>query len=209
MATYITFVLDETGSMFTLKDETITSFNIYLNTLQDTLKGHTHFSLLLFNSARMNWCYNDMKIRDVPELNNDSYVPEALTPLWDAIAEAIIHMEKQVKGKKNSKVIITILTDGYENMSKKYLTDDVRKMIESHKDWAFNFLGANIDTWFVSRRLGISINSSSNFDFSPDGILSATKSAAIGTQSFVDGKTTADTFYEGKEFISEYKGKTS
>ena len=207
MSTYITFVLDETGSMGCLQNETISNFNEYINTLQNNLKNEVHFNLLMFNSSKMEWCFKDMSINDVPELNVDLYKPNHMTPLWDAVAKAILHTEESVKNEKDAKVIMTILTDGYENMSKEFKPKQVKEMIESHKDWAFNFLGANIDSWFMANLLGVSRGSSSNFNFNPSGIKCAMQSAAIGTCRYTAGLTTVENFYDGTMNVEDYKGE--
>lgn len=204
MTTYITFVMDETGSMSTLRDEAISGFNKYIDDLKRDLKGRTNFSLMLFDSTKMRWHVLDKPIKDVPHLNEDTYCPGAMTPLWDAVAEAIQLTEKKVKGKKNPKVVLTVLTDGYENASRKYTTKAVKEWIESHKDWAINFLGANMDAWSVAGEIGIDAKSSLNFAFTGCGLSAGFRSASLATANFVAGKTTARTFYEGTDDAEEY-----
>lgn len=204
MTTYITFVMDETGSMDSLKDEAISGFNKYIDDLKKNLKGRTNFSLMLFDSTQMRWHVIDKPIKDVPHLNKDTYVPGAMTPLWDAVAEAIILTEEKVRGKKNPKVVLTVLTDGYENASKKYTTKAVKAMIESHKDWAINFLGANMDAWNVAGEIGIDTGSVMNFAFNAVGLSAGFRSASIATSNFAIGKTTAQNFYEGTDDAEKY-----
>jgi len=208
MTTYITFVMDETGSMSILEAEAISGFNKYIDDLKKNLKGRTNFSLMLFDSSQMRWHVMDKPIKDVPHLNGDTYRPGAMTPLWDAVAEAIRWTEHKVKGKKNPKVVITILTDGYENASKKYTTKAVKEMIESHKDWAINFLGANMDAWAVAGEIGIDAGSSLNFAFNAGGLSAGFRSASIATSNFAMGKTTSDSFYEGTDDAEEYVKKS-
>ena len=208
MTTYITFVMDETGSMSMLKDEAISGFNKYIDDLKKDLKGRTNFSLMLFDSTQMRWHIIDKPIKDVTHLNEDTYRPGAMTPLWDAVAEAILLTEDRIKGKKNPKVVITILTDGYENASRKYTTKAVKEMIESHKDWAINFLGANMDAWGVAGDIGIDTGSVMNFAFTGSGLSAGFRSASLATTSFAQGKTTAQNFYEGTDDAEKYVKKS-
>jgi len=208
MTTYITFVMDETGSMDSLKEEAISGFNKYIDDLKKDLKGRTNFSLMLFDSTQMRWHIMDKPIKDVTHLNEDTYRPGAMTPLWDAVAEAILETEKRVKDKKNPKVVITILTDGYENASKQYTTQAVKDMIESHSDWAINFLGANMDAWNVAGEMGIDTGSVMNFNFTGKGLSAGFRSASIATSNFALGKTTANSFYEGTDDAEDYVKKS-
>ena len=204
MTTYITFVMDETGSMSSLKDEAISGFNKYIDDLKRDLKGRTNFSLMLFDSTKMRWHVIDKPIKEVTHLNEDTYRPGALTPLWDAVAEAILLTEERVKGKKNPKVVITVLTDGAENASRKYTTKTVKDMIKEHSDWAINFLGANMDAWNVAGEIGIDTGSVMNFDFTSSGLSAGFRSASIATSNFITGKTTAQNFYEGTDDAEKY-----
>jgi Mg-chelatase subunit ChlD len=208
MTTYITFVMDETGSMDSLKEEAISGFNKYIDDLKKNLKGRTNFSLMLFDSTKMRWHVIDKPIKDVEHLDKTTYRPGAMTPLWDAVAEAISETEKRVKGKKNPKVVITILTDGYENASRKYTTQAVKDMIESHKDWAINFLGANVDAWVIAGAIGIDVGSSMNFNFTGKGLSAGLRSASIATVNFALDKTTAQNFYEGTDDAEDYVKKS-
>ena len=204
MTTYITFVMDETGSMSSLKDEAISGFNKYVDDLKKNLKGRTNFSLMLFDSTQMRWHIMDKSIKDVQHLNDDTYRPGAMTPLWDAVADAIVWTERKVEGKKNPKVVITVLTDGYENASKRYTTKAVKDLIEKHKDWAINFLGANMDAWSVAGEIGIDTGSVMNFAFTGSGLSAGFRSASIATSNFAQGKTTAQNFYEGTDDAEKY-----
>ena len=56
------------------------------------------------------------------------------------------------------KTIFVIMTDGYENASRRYDYDEIRKMITRQKKkygWEFMFLGANIDVISEARKFGV------------------------------------------------------
>ena len=116
-----------------------------------------------------------------------------MTPLWDAFGLAIKDMEKK-KVKKDDKVIVTVMTDGYENASKEFTADNVAKMISEHKDWAINFLGADMDAWGdVGRGLGMSKRST--YTFNSADIEGTLGFAGTSTVAYARGETTVDTFY--------------
>ena len=196
MATYITFVLDETGSMSSVKQETIVGFNSYIKELKKELKD-VKFSFMKFDSVEMNWVYKDVDLLFVKKLNDKNYNPRSMTPLWDAFGLAIKDME-QKKLKENDKIIITVLTDGFENASKEFTPEDVASMIKKHKDWAINFLGANMDAWGdVGRRLGMFMGATMTFD--QTDMVGTFNSVRHSTVAYAKGETTADTFYQDKD----------
>ena len=70
------------------------------------------------------------------------------------------------------KTLFIITTDGYENASKRYDYETVRKMIERQKEkygWEFLFLGANIDAAAEAKRFGISADRAVNYKCDEEG----------------------------------------
>ena len=72
---------------------------------------------------KLDWAVNNRPIKSVEHLNERTYQPGATTPLWDAVTEAILETEKRLKRAKDPDVVVTVLTDGYENASNKYTTE--------------------------------------------------------------------------------------
>lgn len=202
MTTYITFVLDETGSMQRVKQDTIGGFNSYLAKLKEELKD-VKFSFLKFNTAKKEWVYEGVDLGYVAELNDDNYRPSNATPLWDAFALGITKTEEIADNlSEEDKVIISVLTDGLENSSVEYTQHEVKKLIEEHSDWAINFLGADMDAWNdVSKNIGISAGAT--LDFDSDDIVGTMSINAGSTVSFARGETTVNSFYEDKDGSSE------
>ncbi|NIP23783.1 MAG: VWA domain-containing protein, partial [Phycisphaerae bacterium] len=114
---YVSFILDETGSMLSVKDQTISGYNEYLDTLKQ--EKDVLFTLTKFNSAKVEVVYDAVKIKDVELLTADTYHPTATTPLYDAIGTTITSLEKATKNKKGKKLVV-IQTDGLENASKEF-----------------------------------------------------------------------------------------
>lgn len=156
---YVSFVLDETGSMMSCRDETISGFNEFIQTLKNNKKADsTRFTLTKFNSCSVEIVYDAVKLSKVKELNEKTYVPDCNTPLFDAIGSTIRAVEKAVEDKKRN-VMIVIQTDGQENSSTEYTQDAIRTLIEK-KDkedkWTFAFLGADQNAYLTGGLLGIS-----------------------------------------------------
>jgi hypothetical protein len=171
--THYQFILDRSGSMVTCIDSTIEGFNHQLNTLKE-LKAEFpdqefSFSLTTFNSS-IHLDFRDSSVGEAPCLTKSNYVPSGGTALLDAIGTSIGRLEEMygadIEADKAS-VVCVILTDGEENSSKNYSTDQIRMMIsrlQETEKWSFNFLGAGIDAWRSSDLLGISRVNSVSFE---------------------------------------------
>lgn len=177
--TCICFVLDESGSMMSCRDQTISGFNEFMDSQEDKTLGETRVTLVKFNSDKIDTVYADKLIEDTPKLTEASYQPYATTPLYDAIAQAIKTTEDQVDiaSRVLSKlaghsvvagplVIVVIMTDGLENASRQYKQPDIFDMIQKKKDvgWTFVFLGADQDSWAAGGAMGIPMGSTVNYD---------------------------------------------
>ena len=150
----VSFLLDETGSMYPYKNETIISFNKWLEEMKGN-KGKALFTLTKFNSSKVDVVYNSAKLKDVKELTNETYDPSLATPLFDAIGKTVSAIVED--DSKNEHVLFVIMTDGEENASKEFSIDAIKKLIaDKEKDgWTFIYLGANQDAWGVGKSFGI------------------------------------------------------
>ena len=147
----VVFLLDESGSMDLCKPQTISGFNEYIQKLRKDNKN-INITLTKFNSNSISIAYTNMPVSKVPLLNDISYQPDGLTPLYDAIGKTI------TKDNHNQKTLFIIMTDGAENDSKEYNIESVKSLIKGREThgWSFVFLGADIDAWAHARSLGLS-----------------------------------------------------
>lgn len=157
--TEMVFILDRSGSMNPLTDDTIGGFNSMIAKQKDE-KGEAKVTTVMFNNYSET-VHDRIDIHDVPELTRKTYCPGGSTALIDAIGGTIDHISKIHKYIRPEDVpehtIVVITTDGCENSSHKYSASDVRKTIEKKQKegWEFIFLGANIDSVETAGRLGI------------------------------------------------------
>jgi hypothetical protein len=144
--THVNFLLDETASMMSNKEATISGFNEYLKTLKDDLRNKYHFWLTLFNTSKTEHRYQGVDIGEVKELNAQNYRPAECTPLYDAIVSSVRKMEDNINGEP---VITVILTDGEENSSKDATLKITKELIEEKTKggWQFIYLGAHEAAW--------------------------------------------------------------
>lgn len=155
--TVISFLLDETGSMQSIKDDTIGGFNAYLDGL--TGDSPIEFTLVKFDSNKIEQACVGVPIADVERLNAENYRPGAMTPLIDAAYKTITATRDLVaKRDDDPLVIVVIQTDGHENASTEHTNVELAALIKelTAKGWQFVFLGAGIDAYDQAGKWGIS-----------------------------------------------------
>lgn len=149
--THISVILDRTGSMESIRDDTIGGFNAFLNA-QKTEPGLATLTLVQFDSQDPYEIVHQFRpIANVPELTRQTFVPRASTPLLDAIGRGINDLEKNLadmaEDDKPSRVVMVIITDGHENASREFRKDQIEKMIGEKQEklaWQFVFLSADL-----------------------------------------------------------------
>ncbi|MGN0478989.1 MAG: hypothetical protein ACI4GO_06115 [Hominenteromicrobium sp.] len=158
--TELVFILDRSGSMHGLESDTIGGFNAMLDK-QRSLQGEAYVSTILFDSEST-VIHDRVSIHRVRPMTEADYTVRGCTALLDAVGGAIHHIGNVHKYARKSDVpehtLFVIITDGLENASKRYASEQVRQMIESKKrqyGWEFLFLGANMDAVETAARLGI------------------------------------------------------
>ena len=157
---YVSFLLDETGSMHSIKEDTIGGFNEYVDTLKED-GDNIFFSLVSFNSNGAKSRYVAEPIAAVPPLTNENYRPDAMTPLIDASVKIIKATAKAVKKRKDDPLVLVVIqTDGYENVSRRYTSADLAALVKKKTEagWEFVFLGAGLEAFAAAERAGIRID---------------------------------------------------
>jgi len=154
----IVFLLDETGSMHSILNDTIGGFNSFLRQQKEIKEARIKFSLILFNTAKIEKRYMDMDINEIADLSTENYKPNNGTPLWDTIGNTINELAKK------QDVMFVIMTDGEENSSAEYTSDAVKKMIEEQQKfgWQFLYLGVDMDKFDDAHNIGITKHFSVN-----------------------------------------------
>ena len=113
-------------------------------------------TVLLFDSDRMDFVYENTDISRVKPLDEDVYHPMAMTPLYDAIGRGVSAVRSHVEN--DDSVLVTIITDGYENASREYSGTSIAHLIDLLKSqsWTFTFIGTdNIDVETVAKSLHV------------------------------------------------------
>ena len=147
--TELVFILDRSGSMSGLESDTIGGFNSMIEK-QRKADGEALVSTVLFDNMS-EVIHDRVDIRDIKPMTDRDYTVRGCTALLDAIGGAIHHIGNVHKYARPEDVpehtLFIITTDGMENVSRFYSSDQVKQMIERQKTkygWEFLFFGANI-----------------------------------------------------------------
>ncbi|MCI5483549.1 MAG: VWA domain-containing protein [Clostridiales bacterium] len=166
--TELVFILDRSGSMAGLEADTIGGFNAMIEK-QRGEPGEAVISTVLFDNET-EVIHDRVSLDRVPALTEKEYDVRGCTALLDAVGGAIHHIGNIHKYARREdvpeKTMFIITTDGYENASRHYDYETVRRMIERQKEkygWEFLFLGANIDAAREAARFGIRADRAANY----------------------------------------------
>ena len=152
-------VLDESGSMSSIEKQAVDSVNETLQSVRAAQKKYEdqeHFvSFVTFNSSGIKTILDKVEANKAEDITPAQLNPDSCTPLYDAIGISVNELKKSVA--ENDKVLVTIITDGYENASKEYNQTSVKALTEKlgKEGWTFAYIGANQDAMTVSHDLGI------------------------------------------------------
>lgn len=139
-------ILDESGSMMSIKKEAIDSVNETVQTIRAAQQKHTdqdhYVSLVTFNNDAKT-VYECVGVNEVMELNGETYQPDCCTALYDAMGKSLSILRKKVAA--DDKVLVTIVTDGCENASYEYSGAAIKALVDELKaaGWVFAYIGAN------------------------------------------------------------------
>lgn len=152
-------ILDESGSMSSIEKQAIDGVNETMQTIRSAQKKHEeheHFvTFVSFNSDGIKTIYDKMVADKVNEITDKDYCPACCTPLYDAMGVSLTKLRKSVAD--DDVVLVTVITDGYENASQEYNGQAIKALVESLKEkgWVFTDIGANQDMEKVAATIAI------------------------------------------------------
>lgn len=152
-------ILDESGSMDAIYREALIGVNNTLKTIRSAQKSHPDqyhtVSLITFDSEHYNKIYYNAPAGMTDSIRPEQYRPCGGTPLLDTMGRAINELRRTVN--KGDIVLVTIITDGYENASREYNARMINNLVSEMKaqDWIFTYIGANQDVHAVGSDLAI------------------------------------------------------
>ena len=173
--TELVFVLDRSGSMHGLEEDTVGGFNAMLEK-QRRAPGRALVSTILFN-GQSEVLHDRLPLDRVPLMDPRTFTVGGCTALVDALAGAIRHIGRIHHYARPVDVpahtVFVVITDGCENASRRYTADQLRALVEKEQEqygWEFLFLGANMDAVKEAARFGISSDRAVRFENDAQGV---------------------------------------
>lgn len=166
-------IVDQSGSMCDCVGTTINGFNEQVQKInhlqQEFPEQEITIGLTTFNNL-VNHHYFGHLPMSVNPLTTATYRPAGSTALYDGIGETITNIESMVQfysGQADTTVVIVVITDGYENASRRFRLEDIKNMItrlEATGKWTFSFLGATLDAVNVAEQMAFRRQNSAAFE---------------------------------------------
>ena len=166
-------ILDASGSMESIYNQALSGVNETIQTIRIGQKEHPEFeqslTLASFNSGKnyLNVKYSATPIDEVKEITKEDYIACGCTALYDAMGEMISELKRKVT--LEDRVLVTVITDGYENASIHWNGSQIKSLVEElrHQGWTFTYIGANQDVEAVAGSMGI--RNTLSFDTTDEG----------------------------------------
>ena len=197
---YNLIVLDASGSMYSIRNEAIAGVVETVQTIRTAQKDNANqehlFSLVVFNGKGIATVYDRMPIDKVPDLDVNDYQPTDNTPLYDAMGNAITNLQRYINEDDN--VLVTVITDGYENSSVEWNHQRVFQLVEDlkKKNWLFTYIGANQDALKVAKGMGI--DHSMNYMSDAEGTKAMFRKERFSRKAFYGKLSAGKRFFEAK-----------
>lgn len=198
--TDITIVLDRSGSMASVVNDTIGGFNKFLDD-QKKAPGSANITLNQFDTI-FETPIPTSDIQKAPHLTTETFVPRGGTALLDAIGRAIVDTGTRLSANPAGKVVFVIITDGEENSSHKFNSLQISEMISHQRDkyaWEFVFLGANQDAIATAASVGIHPANAMTYAHNAIGTARAFAAAGSNVRSYRASGQSADLAWSTKQ----------
>ena len=151
-------IIDESGSMQSIKKAAIDSVNETIQSISvaaEKYEDQEHIVSLVTFHDDVKTVYECVPVKDVEELTAETYQPKCCTALYDAMGMSLNALRSKVA--EADKVLVTVVTDGYENASKEYSGKAIKALVDElkAKGWVFAYIGANQDVEAVAATISI------------------------------------------------------
>lgn len=203
--TDITIILDRSGSMASVAEDTIGGFNRFLDD-QRKVPGSANITLHQFDHE-FETVMKGEDIQKAKSLTGETFVPRGSTALLDAIGRGIGETGSRLGSDPAQKVVFVIITDGHENASQEYTPTKVHEMIEHQRTkyaWEFVFLGANQDAIKAATNLGVPAGNAMKYASNAAGTKAAFASAGSNLIMYRCSMS-ADMAFNDKDKEEQYK----
>ena len=151
-------ILDESGSMLSIKNEAINNVNESLQTILKAQKenpGQEHYVTFVSFNNRHKTIWDRIPATEAKTITENDYNPSCSTALYDAMGFSLNELRPNVAN--NDRVLVTIVTDGMENASREYNGNAIKILVDElkAKGWVFAYMGANHDVEAAAAHISI------------------------------------------------------
>lgn len=151
-------ILDESGSMLSIKNEAINNINESLQTILKAQKENPdqeHYVTFVSFNNRHKTIWDRIPATEAKTITENDYNPSCSTALYDAMGFSLNELRPNVAD--NDRVLVTIVTDGMENASREYNGNAIKILVDElkAKGWVFAYMGANHDVEAAAAHISI------------------------------------------------------
>ena len=171
---YNVVILDQSSSMSCIKPGVISGFNEVLSGIVEAQQKYAdtqeHYVTLTVFDNVMSYLHNRVAVDIVAPLTDVTYRPNGCTALYDAMGQTLLELETHFDKEEDAVAIVTVITDGEENVSRRFSGPQIYSIVErlKEKGWTFAFMGTNQDVMAVAKSLNI--DHARAFDYSAAGM---------------------------------------
>jgi len=171
---YNLIILDESGSMESIKSNIMSGFNEVIQSIKGIEKQFPeqehYITFVTFNGLGIKPHLENQPVKKIKQIDEKTYNPDSVTPLFDAIGFSVNDLKRILENEKGYNVLVTILTDGLENSSKEFSGSQINKIVKDlkHCGWTFTYIGTEHDIERVAK--SISITNTMFFDKNENSI---------------------------------------
>jgi hypothetical protein len=199
--TSINILLDRSGSMQKVSDDTVGGLNSFLNE-QRKVKGDAVVSLATF-STDYTLIHDFVPLEQVGDLSSKTYNPAGFTALLDSIGKMVNGTGAKLAAMKEeerpSQVLFVIISDGEENRSKEFTRSKIFEMISHQRDkynWNFVYIGCNQEQIQEAVNLGIAPANAAVYDQTKGGTRRLFKSISENATSYRISGVAQNSFFD-------------
>jgi uncharacterized protein YegL len=177
---HILLLLDRSGSMAKIKPAVIKGFNTFVQA-QRKVEGTADLTLVQFNDT----CevqFDGVPLEEVPDLTEATFQTSSRTALFDAVGQSMELLGRKLAEMKEvdrpDRVVVSVLTDGFENASVDYSLVDIQKRVEhqqSFYNWEFIFLAADPRSMAIAAEMGVPEEDQVSWISNPEDVLRVMK----------------------------------
>ena len=192
---HIYVLIDVSGSMESIRGDVIGGFNTLLADQRAEAEDASRATVVLFDSVEPNNVVaSGVPLREVVELDQNSYQPRGGTPLLDATGVLITRADREKRERADAglpaeDILFVTITDGHENQSTEFTRDSIKTLVEQRQadGWEFSFLSADLEAFDDAHAMGYDQKRMTHFSKSPSG----TRSAFANTSQLLSDKKQA------------------